>query len=232
MSDFKDYIMEDEIPTMEYQSEEEKNINRMIIESEYPKADHMREMYTLQLNVTYQRENTLKENVMNSVRFFIFYFALILVYYINLGLYSMNFESVTVKGIIALVHYGVGLSISLGSLFIVPVFFFNFLKQYYLYGVLTEKNEFFRWIKLEHNMVSLKDERYFLENKIWELDDFDKRGKEPTNENVEFIQKYTMFVDYHATSTIERSAISKWWILFGVFVSIIMGLAGIFFTFA
>ena len=231
MSDKNKYSMVDEIPTLEYIGEEERAINQSIIDSQYPRASHNREVYTLQLNVTYQRENALKENVMNSVRFFIFHGAMILLFFVNYLFYTLNIDSITVKGIIALVHYVLGLGITLSSLIIIPVFFINFLKQYYLYGVLTEKNAFFSWLKLEHNMISLKDERYFLENKIWELDDFDKKGKQPTNENVEFLQKYSEFVDYHATSTVERSAISKWWLMAGVFLSLFIGLATLFATF-
>ncbi|MCR5147505.1 MAG: hypothetical protein K6C35_00920 [Eubacterium sp.] len=208
--------------------------------------------YEDQYKNTFKRERELVENIKHAAIFLGIYVGLVVLYFIVEWLFVISPGTKnTWKGFLATVHFLLLFTIVIGAVLVAIPFTLNLLKQIYLYKMLTNPAHSLDDDREKFKVITLIDERRFVQGKITEyyrlfgaFEELDKEckglfysreSKEKADELMSSLtpqliadmHSFTNQEHYNAKSIKGKESISAWWIIAGAMIPLLIALFAI-----
>ena len=215
----------------------------------YQIGKQLKAEYEIQHKNTYIREKELKDNIKYAAIFLGVFVGMIVLDIVVKYIFGCVPDNAnTVLGFLAFMHFGLLFLIAIGAVLVAVPFTVNLLKQIYLYRMLTDRSHGLDDDREKFKVITLADERRFLEEKIAEyyrlfgaLDQIDKncKGVFYSYENKDMadevmasyderaiadMHKFSNVQEFRANSTVGKDSISAWWILAGAMIPLVFAI--------
>ena len=218
----------------------------------YQIGKQLKEEYQMQYSNTFKRERDLKNNIKHAAIYLGIYVGMIVLALLAKFAFGLVPGVInTAKGILASMYFILLLFITIGAVLVAVPFTVNMLKQIYLYKMLTDPKHSLDDDRAKFKIVTLIDERRFLQQKIaefgrlfGELERLDQstRGVFYSHENkakadaimakydqrtIADMHRFSNIEEFRAKSIAGKETISAWWIMVGAMIPLILAILAI-----